>query len=314
MRVMVLAGGPDREREVSLMSGAEVAAALTVAGHEVRVMDAGPDDLSALSAFEQWNGDVIFPAMHGPWGEGGPLQNEMEQRGVAYVGCGPDAASLCMDKVATKQVLRAAGVPTPDWEVVEQGKALGLDAPAVVKPTNDGSSVDTWLCHDEDAFGEAVAQAHSKEARFMAERMIVGKELTVGVLDGGVMAANQDDAQRVGEPIALQPIWIMPAGGTYDYQAKYFRDDTQYEFDIDVPGELLERIKAKAIRAYRLLGCRHLCRVDFLVDDQGCAWVLEVNTMPGFTTHSLLPMAAAEAGLAMPQLTDRLVRAACRPR
>lgn len=299
LKVMVLAGGPDREREVSLKSGAAVAAALREAGHVVKEADIRPGQLGALDDFEDWQGDVIFPALHGPWGEGGPLQQLLDEFELPYVGCRAAAAETCMDKAATKAKLREMGVPTPDAETLSAGDPAALTPPVVVKPAQEGSSIGLTICNDEATRDAAVAELASQYERCLVERFIVGREMTVGVIEN-----------NAGRTQALPPIHIVPAVAFYDYEAKYQRDDTQYRFDIDLPAAALDELKRVAARAFDALGCRHMSRVDFIVDADDRAWVLEINTIPGFTTHSLLPKAAAHAGMPLPRFVDHLVRLA----
>lgn len=305
LKVLVLAGGPDRERPVSLLSGQAVAEALQQAGHEVMQHDIRPGDLSALDAFEQWGGDVIFPALHGKWGEGGGLQHILDRRGLTYVGCSGMAAELCMDKHRTKLVLEAHGLPTPAFEVLAVGEPSRLEPPVVVKPVEEGSSLGMAICRTPEAVQRARHELRQHYRKLLVERYVVGKELTVGVVGR--------PAELGGGYQALPPIQIIPATAFYDYQAKYERDDTQYLFDIELPADVLAEVGRMALAAHQALSTRHLCRVDFLVDEQGQPWVIEVNTMPGFTSHSLLPMAARQAGLPLPALVDRLVRLAAEP-
>jgi len=298
LKVLVLAGGPDRERPVSLHSGQRVAIALRQAGHDVRESDITPDDLSALDEFVRWSGDVIFPVLHGPWGEGGPLQRVLDERGLRYVGCRADAAELCMDKLRTKQTLAERSLPTPAFEHLRRGQVPRLALPLVLKPLCEGSSIDLIICRDSVALHAALEDLFQRHRTLLAESYITGKELTVGVIG------------RSGAEQVLPPIQIVPATEFYDYQAKYERDDTQYLFDIDEPPTVLSDVRAVALAVYRALGCRHLSRVDMMLDAQHRPWVLEVNTIPGFTDHSLLPKAAREMGMAMPALVDMLVQLA----
>lgn len=298
LKIMVLAGGPDQERPVSLQSGASVAQALMEAGHEVRQHDPQPDDLSFLDAIDDWGGDVVFPVLHGPWGEGGPLQRILENRGVAFVGCGSHAADLCMDKYRTKRAIERVDIPTARFELIQRGQAPALAPPVVVKAPREGSSIDLKICRDADALADALRNLHTHHETLMIEQFIDGLELTVGVLG---------DAQASEGAVALPAINIVPKTAFYDYDAKYERHDTQYLFDIDLPADTLSRVSWYAVKAFRVLGCRDLGRVDFMIDRQANPYLLEVNTMPGFTSHSLLPMAAARHGLTMPSLTDRLV-------
>ncbi len=303
LKVMVLAGGPDRERDVSLKSGKQVAAALREAGHEVIERDLLPDDTAALDEFALWCTEspgvgVVFPIFHGKWGEGGGAQRLLDQRGVAYVGCREAAARLCTDKTETKKTLQNAGIPTPAFELVDASGRPTLSPPVVVKPNDDGSSIDLAICHDQAALDAAWAELSSRNDALLVERFVRGREMTVGVI------CDVD-----GQPQALPSIHIIPATEFYDYDAKYLRDDTQYHFDAVSP-EVESHLAALAIQTFTTLGCRHLARVDVFVDEDDRPWVIEVNTLPGFTTHSLLPMAARRAGLAMPAFVDRLVRLA----
>ena len=305
MRVMVLAGGPDRERGVSLKSGARVAAALREAGHEVMERDLGPGDRAALDEFIDWGGDVVFPVFHGRWGEGGEAQRLLDERGLPYVGCRESAARRCFDKAATKAALREAVLPTPDWALVDTDAGAAefppsmslYGGPVVLKPNDDGSSIDLALCRDEATLRAAWAELSKRNPRLLVERLVTGREVTVSVLDLGHGVR------------ALPPICIEPATEFYDYAAKYERDDTQYLFDFASP-EAMQALGELSERVFGVLGVRHLCRVDLFLDETERPWVIEVNTLPGFTDHSLLPMAARRAGMEMPTLVDRLVRAA----
>ena len=295
---MVLAGGPDRERSVSLLSGDQVSAALGEAGHDVRQCDVLPGNLGALDQFTKWRGDVVFPVLHGGWGEGGGLQRVLEERRLPFVGCGAEAADLAMDKHRAKQVMLRHGLPTPPFEVIGPGQRRTVQPPLVLKPPREGSSIDTFICPDRHQARRARSRLGRRHARLLVEKFIQGRELTVGVLADGPCAQ------------ALPPIQIVPATDFYDFDAKYERDDTRYLFDIDLPADTLNDVRALAVKTHNALGCRHLGRVDFIVDSQNRPWILEINTIPGFTTHSLLPMAAAKARLPLPQLVDRLARLA----
>lgn len=302
---MVLAGGPDREREVSLNSGNNVATALKQAGHDVLMRDIMPDDLSALTEFDQWGGQVIFPILHGPWGEGGHLQYILDERGDCYVGCASPAAGLCMDKHRTKMVLEQHQLPTPASEVLCVGQKITLPLPVVIKPIADGSSFDLYICKTPEQVRYALSSIHQRQSKVLVEQFIQGLELTVGIL--GTPGYGRDGYH------ALPVIQIVPAVDFYDYEAKYNRDDTQYRIgpdEIDLPEAVLEKVQWCALKAFKELGCRHMSRVDVMLDANHEPWILEVNTLPGFTSHSLLPMAAHHNGLTMPELCDRLVRMA----
>lgn len=301
LKVMVLAGGPDAERPVSLASGQNVAHALAQAGHEVRLRDITPDNLSALDEFRTWPGDVIFPILHGPWGEGGPLQEILESRSLPFVGSSSRAARLCMDKALTKSALAAASLPTPPWQVLQPDHQPTLSPPLVIKPVDQGSSIDVRIIRSPDQLPPTLAELWPRYSRLLLEQFVPGTEVTVPIIA---------DPAHPDQLLALPPIRIETATGFYDYQAKYHRDDTQYHFDLGLPADCVETIKSLALRAFQVLGCRHLARLDLIVDHHLQPWILEINTLPGFTSHSLLPKAAAYAGIPTPRLVDHLVRLA----
>jgi D-alanine-D-alanine ligase len=295
--VLVLMGGPDAEREVSLVSGRAVAEALRatdrfrVVEHVIDAITA--EELERIILRERVR--IVFPALHGSWGEGGPMQQVLEDCGVAYVGSKPRPAALAMNKVATKQMLAPDCIQTPESQIIASDDDCTIDPPLVLKPVDDGSSVDLRICRSTKAVGQARAELHPRRSRLLAERYIDGRELTVGILAGE----------------ALPLIEIIPADAVefYDYEAKYERDDTRYIVDPDVPRAVAEQCRDVALLAFRRLGCRDIARVDFMYDARG-PWFLEINTMPGFTPHSLVPMAARAIGLEMPDICRRLVETA----
>ena len=308
---MVLAGGSGRECEVSVLSASEVETSLLAAGHDVLLRNIDPENLSALDEFARWEcgeGKVIFPVLHGAWGEGGPLQRILDNRGLLYVGSGSQTSELCMDKHRTKLALERAQLPTPPYELLSSGQQQVLLPPVVIKAMREGSSIDLIICTDHKSASRARRQLNNRHRKILVEKFIAGKELTIGVI--GKLRGDVSD-QHHNE--ALPPIQIIPATAYYDYDAKYVRDDTRYLFDpaeIGLPATLLDELRKMSLTAHSLLGCRHVSRWDFIVDAEQRPWILEVNTMPGFTKHSLLPMAAARAGIAMSALTNRLVRLA----
>ena len=300
--ILVLGGGPDAERDVSLMSSKGVADALQGLGHEVHYHVIDRLDAAALKALP---GRVVFPVLHGGWGEGGALQELLEVGGRPFVGCKAPAARLAMDKMGTKLAAAMLGIPTAAAAIINPADGgLPFDAPAVLKPVHEGSSVGLHVCKDQaklDAAREAVKAdmaAHPSRV-YMVERGIMGgRELTVAVLDG--------------EPLAI--VEIRPAEGVYDYQAKYFRKDTQYIVGPELPGDptTTATIRGHAKALFRGMGCRHLARVDFILGADGVGYVLEANTMPGFTGQSLVPKAAAHAGISYGRLCEMLVGFALR--
>jgi D-alanine-D-alanine ligase len=290
--VLVLLGGDEAEAAVSRLSGAAVADALREAGRRVRVHDLPRADAASLAeAIDAGPVDVVFPVLHGPWGEGGPLQDLLAGRGLPFVGCDAAAARRCMDKQQAKQLAAAAGVPVIEGGVVQAGDPSPVPPPAVVKPVDDGSSVDLWMAEDDESLEQAIAAVTARRGRALVERRVRGREITVGLLEG--------------EPLPV--IEIVPAAGPYDYQAKYERADTQYRVaPVDLPAEVVAAASDAARRVWDAVGARDLARVDFLVD-AGVPRMLEINTMPGFTARSLLPRAARAAGYDLPRLAARLV-------
>lgn len=293
--ITVLRGGPSRERAVSLESGAAVAAALESIGHRVEQRDISPADLRALDQ----KADAVFVALHGSFGEDGRVQELMDRRGIRYTGSGAAACSLAMNKVRCKQRLVELGLPTPRFEVATPERLRsGIAAwtlPLVVKPVDEGSSIHCYIIRDVIQFQPAVERVVGEYGAALIEEFVPGLELTVGIL---------------GEQ-ALPAIEIRPATEFYDYDAKYHRDDTVYSFDIALPADLLQRIGAMSAAAHSGVGCRDFSRVDWRVDPAGGrAMILEINTIPGFTSHSLLPMAARKIGLSMPDLCNRIVELA----
>ncbi|HID77900.1 MAG TPA: D-alanine--D-alanine ligase [Planctomycetaceae bacterium] len=297
-RVTVLRGGPSAEREVSLAGGAAVAAACRRLGYQVTEADILPDQLRALEE----PADVIFPVLHGEFGEDGQLQAILESRGLCYVGSGPEASRLAMDKLASKQRWEAVGLPTAPWIRVDaHSDPAQLDrfgAPAVVKPVREGSSIGVAICDSIEALRNGVRQAVARHGQVLVERRLDGPELTVGIL----------------EHQALPVIEIRSALGFYDFRAKYHRDDTQYLFEPDIDAATYQQAQSVALEAFRSLGCRHLGRVDMIADRRRGLQLLEINTLPGFTDHSLLPKAAARVGIDFDHLVERLVHAALKRR
>ncbi len=299
--VLVLMGGPDAERDVSINSGREVAAALRASGR-YSVIDHIIDrpsifELKAMTS--ACRADVVFPVLHGRWGEGGPLQELLEQLALPYVGSQPRASALAMDKMQTKALVSVEGVPSPPAQELEDESArCSIKPPLVLKPIDDGSSVDLRICRTEAEVVAARAHLHPRRGRLMAEAYIKGREITAGII--------------LGEPLPLIEIIPGPHVEYYDYEAKYDRDDTRYIIDPVLPEGVAEQCIAMAMTAYHTLGCRDIARADIMLDSDagGQPYFLEINTMPGFTTHSLVPMAARKRGAAMPELCARLTEAA----
>ncbi len=293
IRTLVVMGGPDAEHDVSLMSGEQVVAALREASDlEVIPLEVARPTAEELAAHRP---DVVFPVLHGPFGEGGPMQELLEGMGVAYVGCRPKAAAIAMDKVATKALVSQVGVPTPRSRELRPGEPCDLLPPLVVKPADEGSSVGLAICREAADVERARAELGRRGKRTLIEEYIRGRELTVGIIE------------RPAGCVVLPIIEIVPAVEFYDYEAKYHRDDTRYVLQPELPAGVADALRHLTRQVWDRLGCRDLARADFLLDGRG-PWFLEINTMPGMTTHSLLPMAARHVGISMTELCAGFVR------
>lgn len=298
MNIVVLKGGFSSEREVSLKSGAAVAAALRSRGHDVREVDVTCDfvDFDALEG-----ADVVFIALHGKFGEDGQLQEMLERRGIPFTGSTAAASALAMDKAAAKERFRGAGVPTPDAAVLKadnpravakaaRAVAAAIGYPVVVKPCCEGSSVGVSIHRGPETIARGVAEAFKCGDRVLVERYVPGREMTVGVFEGR----------------ALPAIELRPAQEFYTYDAKYRDTRTEYVVAPD------PKVEATAMKAHASLGCNGFSRVDLRVTDDGQVFVLEVNTIPGLTDRSLLPKAARAAGISFEDLCDRIARNAAK--
>jgi D-alanine-D-alanine ligase len=287
-RVAVLYGGTSSERAVSLKSGAAVLDALVARGvdaHGIDPAEVTAGDL-ALAGF-----DRAFIALHGPGGEDGAMQGMLEWLGLPYTGSGVQGSAICMDKLRTKQLAGAAGVGTPRWLPVATGmdtaavvRALGL--PLIVKPASQGSSVGMSKVTEAGQLEGAIAAALAEDPVAIAESWVTGQEYTVAVLQGE----------------ALPSIRIETPRGFYDYEAKYLRNDTQYHCPSGLEPEREAQLRTLALRAFRAAGAAGWGRVDFMVGADGVPLMLEINTVPGMTDHSLVPMAARVAGLSFEDL------------
>jgi D-alanine-D-alanine ligase len=299
LKVAVLAGGIGAERDISLQSGRCVAEALKEAGFQVVTADIRPDNLDILN---DKSVDVFFPALHGIFGEDGQLQQILEDKSLLYAGSGPTASSLVFDKIASKKLFEEIGVATP--AAVEFGPETDIGRLEeqlrdfangyVVKPIRQGSSVGVSIV---SALHEAIDVARQTFNEFgdcMIEEFVPGKEVTVGILHD--------------RPLPI--IEVRTQGGFYDYHAKYVDEKTEYLFDTITDTAMAANISRAAVECFNALGCRHFARVDFILGNDLIAYALEANTIPGFTSHSLLPKAAAKAGLSMSDLCSNIIESA----
>jgi len=306
MKVTVLIGGSSSEREVSLATGEAIEKALGRLGHETARVD--PSEEGWKARLEELSPELVFIALHGGAGEDGRIQAELEAMGLAYTGSDPAASELAMDKRAAKGRARALGILSPESRLfhldeAERGNPAtvleiaeiiesSLGYPLVAKPNREGSSVGLAVLRNREDASLRMPRVIRSSGDILVERYVPGRELTVAIL---------------GER-ALPAVEILPGGGLYDYEHKYSKGKTRYECPADLPGDLREGLERQALAVFRDLGCRDLGRVDFRGDEEGKAWFLEVNTIPGMTETSLVPLAAAATGLDFPALVAEIAR------
>jgi D-alanine-D-alanine ligase len=297
LRVAVLAGGDSDEREVSLKSGMAVAAALAERGHHVLHLDPAIVELSGID-WSQF--DVAFVALHGRFGEDGQVQQILEDANVCYTGSDAISSRLAFSKSAAKERFSLFGVPTPRYSLIHysdgteriQRDAAEIGYPLVIKPDTQGSSLGVSIIRSPDELGSALKLCFQFDSNGVIETMVEGTEWTVGLIDRKILPAIKIETDRE----------------FFDWQAKYEDDATRYIFDADVPRRVIVSIEKIAHNACCALSTSGLARVDLRLDHQNQPWVLEVNTIPGFTDHSLLPKAAARMGIDFPSLCDQIVR------
>jgi D-alanine-D-alanine ligase len=304
-RIGVLMGGQSSERDISLRTGAAVHKALCRRGYDAVTIDVGP---TLSRDLQDQKIALVFLALHGPGGEDGSLQGFLETLGIPYTGSGVQASAIGMHKVTTKTVLAAHKIPVPIGMVIKRGekvssaralRAAKLRWPVVVKPASEGSTIGVTIVKKPAQWNEALALAHKYDREAMIEAYIPGHEVTVSLL------GRRDEA-----PLVLPAVEIVAPGGFYDFSAKYEKGKTQYLCPAPLPATITKQIEALALRTYEVLGCAGAARVDFRITPRGRAYVLEINTVPGMTETSLLPMAAAQAGIGYEELTERILESA----
>lgn len=301
MTVAVLSGGTSFEREVSLRSGRRVAEALRARGHPVVTLDL---DAQLVGALTEDRVEVVFLALHGKAGEDGSIQRMLDLLGVSYTGSDATASALAWDKSISKGVLRRDGIATPDWQVLsadavrEYGAGRALDRiaatlafPVMVKPVQGGASLGVGRVEQREELADAVMSAFHYHPAVLLERVIEGTEVAVSIVDGTPLPAVE----------------IHPKEGAYDFAARYTYGATEFHVPARLDDTTAEACAHAARRAWETLGCRHVMRADMMIDVAGAPYVLEVDTCPGLTETSLLPLAARAAGLQFDQLCERLV-------
>ena len=296
-RIAVLYGGDSSERDISLETGEAVVAALDERGHYVRPIDVRNRDLAELDRFDC---DLAFIALHGSFGEDGQVQTLLEMRGIPYTGSGVEASRLAMDKAASKELFAAGGIPSPEGAVIGEAShaeeiraaVAGVGFPQVVKPAREGSSIGVTVAHCMPEATAGLERCFELDDRAIIERMIRGRELTVGIFGSR----------------ALPIIELVYPGALFDKHAKYTNGVTEHVIDPELPEGVADDVQRVALAAHRALGCRHLSRVDMMLSENNVPYVLEVNTIPGMTAVSLVPDAARAAGIEFPELCETLAR------
>jgi len=299
VRVAVLMGGRSAEREVSLNTGRQVANALASLGVSVETIDAGEPGF--IRRLEDSPADVCFIALHGRFGEDGTVQGLLELLGMPYVGSGVLASALAMDKVVSKHLFAQAGLASPEYVTLQAGEAWDatritaeLGPKTVVKPANEGSAIGVTIAHNPDELPAGIEEAFRYDESVLVERFVAGVEVTVGVLG-------------TREPFPLPTLEIVPVHEFYDYDSKYVPGMSRHIIPARVSDAIREECQRLSVEAHRLFGCRGMSRSDTIVAEDGRVYLLELNTIPGMTSTSLLPDAARAAGIEFPELCMRLV-------
>ncbi|MBF0565620.1 MAG: D-alanine--D-alanine ligase [Nitrospirae bacterium] len=307
MKIAVLMGGVSSEREVSLRSGMAILNSLKDAGYDAVPIDAGPDVAQSLLAI---NPGVALVALHGGWGENGSIQGLLEVLSIPYTGSGVLASAMAMDKFMSKVVFMQRGINVSPFVVldadthdvpVQSQKPVTVPRlmpwpkpwpmPWIVKPCAEGSSIGINVVRSDEQFGKAVAEAMSFGGKVLVEKFITGKEIQVGVLGGKVLGSVE----------------IRPSGEFYDYKSKYTSGCTQYVLPPSADAASMERVEDMSLKAYAALGCKGVARVDVILSGEGDVYVLEVNTLPGMTGLSLVPMIAQRAGYSFLALIEEIL-------
>jgi D-alanine-D-alanine ligase len=294
--IAVLMGGQGEERDISIKSGKAIQSALETIGYNVLAItleNTLGDIISDLHSV-----DLVFLGLHGSIGENGTIQGFLESLGVKYTGSDPLSSAICMDKNISKIIARHSKVNTPNWEIVTRGQPFNgnnSEFPLVIKPNDQGSTVGLTIVHDKSELGPALNLAFNYSSSVMVEQFIEGREFTVTLIEGK----------------ALPVCEIIPSHELYDYECKYTSGMSKYLCPAVIDLDLTKRVQEITERLFDVLECRHYSRADFRLDHDDNLWFLEMNTLPGMTDTSLVPMAAKAAGLSFNDLIDHIVLQAC---
>ncbi len=293
LKVALLYGGVSSEREISIKSGKAVEEALKKSGFTYKVFDPaeGKDFIDKIVSF---NPDVVFIALHGKGGEDGTIQGLLDFLNLRYTGSPLKASAIAMDKALTKDILSSHGILVPKGYTffsIEEAFRTKVDFPVVVKPATEGSSIGVFIVKDNESYREALKEAFKIDSKVVVEEYIEGRELTVSILNG--------------EP--LDVIEIKVKEGFYDYKNKYLTDETEYVCPAPIGKKLYEELQEIALKSYQIIGCKGAARIDFILKGEN-PYLLEINTIPGLTDHSLLPKAAACKGITFEKLIEEIIK------
>ena len=292
-KILVLMGGWSNEREISLISGKSVFNSLITSGLDVIELDLKRDNISEI---KELNPDRVFIVLHGKGGEDGEIQLYLENLGIPYTGSGSESSKICMNKRITKKILLKNNIQTPNFmEISENTKIEDIENlfqyPFVIKPSSEGSSIGVYIAEDRKSCKEAIKENMKISSDIILEEYISGREYTVGILDN----------------FALPVIQLIPPGKFYDYEAKYNSNETKYICPSGLDQNTEEEIKKLSIDCFRALNCRGWGRVDLIIDKQNKPWIIELNTVPGMTEHSLVPMAANQKNINFDELVLKIL-------
>ena len=292
-KILVLMGGWSNEREISLISGKSVFNSLVTSGLDVIELDLKRDNISEI---KELNPDRVFIVLHGKGGEDGEIQLYLENLGIPYTGSGSESSKICMNKRITKKILLKNNIQTPNFmEISDNTKIEDIENlfqyPFVIKPSSEGSSIGVYIAEDRKSCKEAIKENMKISSDIILEEYKSGKEYTVGILDN----------------LALPVIQLIPPGKFYDYEAKYNSNETKYICPSGLDQNTEEEIKKLSIDCFRALNCRGWGRVDLIIDKQNKPWIIELNTVPGMTEHSLVPMAANQKNINFDELVLKIL-------
>lgn len=305
--VAVVLGGPSSEAEISRVTGGAIANALREKGYNAQEVELDPPHL--IGKLREMHAKVVFNAVHGQYGEDGRLQSILEAAGIPYTGSGVLASAVAMDKAATKRFLQSAGISTADCMILHKREAADVAAvkekvlarfgvPVVIKAATQGSSIGVSIVKSADDMTAALEDAFTYSENVLAEAFVKGKELTVAIME------------QEGEPRPLPVIWIAPHSGAYDFHSKYTKGATDYHCPAPLDDKTTAYVQQLAADTYRVLGLSGVARVDVMLAENGTAYVLEANTIPGMTATSLVPKAAAAVGITFPDLCEKILLSA----